>query len=322
MNLLICINFIVVFILPLLTCEKVIHQAWKEDTIDLLTINSEKIKNIFRKQSTINVLVFDHDNLITSLRQLLPQHSFVIFGFSRHDDYDKWFQTCRNFCYNLTLRNLYYEKNIKIYYSNLTSKAVTMTENSETISSVPSDSSEFFLEFCDQLDLWFTFRMSGYVLMTSIDEFELKVCCLLNRRGTFLFIIQPNDDDDGLTKSEVNLERILSTLRYMWDVISNLKIFILYERQIYIFNPFVTDNADRKLHGKLEMCIDDDCSFVSLRKFNRYPLKVEIFPSAYSVFEPPSTNDSKAAATNIHSYHGPDVEVAHFIQRQMDVTSK
>lgn len=319
MNLLICIKFIVVLLVPLIKSERDIHQV-SEDAADLLTGHGEKIKNIFRKYSTINVLVFDHDDLITSIRQLLPQHSFVIFGFSSHDDYDKWFQTCRNFCYNSTMRILYYEKNLRIYYSNSTSKNVVMTTPSTLTNDGKSETSlDLIFDFCDKLDRWFRFPLAGFVLVTSIDEFELNVCCLLNRRGIFLFVIEP--DGGRETNFDMDLDRILSTLRYMWNILSNLKIFILYERQIYIFNPFVSDDATQKFHGKLEMCIDDDCSFVSPRKFNRYPLKVEMFSSAYSIFQPPPSMDSKEAATNLDSFIGPDVKVAHFIQRQLDVTS-
>lgn len=155
-------------------------------------------------------------------------------------------------------------------------------------------------------------------MVTSMDELELNVCCLVNRRGTFLFIIEASGDD-----IEVNLRRILSTLRYIWlSAQPNLKVFILFEREIYIFNPFVTDDVERKLHGKLEMCKNDDCSYVTLRKFHSYPLKVEIFSSAYSVFEPPPDMDRQAATVNLAAYRGPDVKVAQFIQHQMNVTSE
>lgn len=117
MNLLICINFIVILLVSLIQCERNFHQLSEGDA-DLLKDNEEKIRNIFRKHSTINVLVSSHGNLITSLRRLLPQHSFVTYGFLTHDEHDKWISACQNFCYNLTMRFRYYERNSRIYYMN------------------------------------------------------------------------------------------------------------------------------------------------------------------------------------------------------------
>lgn len=317
MNLLICINFIVILLVSSVRSKLTIRQ---DDVVgaDLLAGNEEKIKNIFRKQSKINVLVshHHHENLITSLRRLLipqQQHLFVTFDFSRsRDEHEKWISTCRTFCYNATMWIIYEDRNFRKYYKN---KDVTSSpSNNETKPSLLSNLDVSVLDFCNKLDLWLTYPLAAFVLVTSIDEFELRVCCLVNRRGTFLLIIEPNSSDGG----EKDLQRILATFRYMWwSVRQNLKIFVLFARRIYIFNPFVTDDAERKLHGKLEMCSDDDCSYVSLRSYHGYPMKVEIFPSAYSVIDP----GKEATAVNVSAYRGPDVNVAEFIQRQMNVTS-
>lgn len=317
MNLLICINFILIVLS--VRSEVALHHSSPDEDDLLLESVGEKIKNIFRKQSKINVLVSDRESLITSLRQLLPQHSFVTFGFSKtSNEYEKWIQTCQSYCYNSTMRIFYNERSFRRYFKSTANKvAAALPLNNETalVKSLLSDFDVNLLRLCDKLDLWFTYALSGFVLVTSIEEFELRACCLTNRRGIFLFIVEPSRGDES--DREVNLERILSTLRFLWSVVPNLKIFILYERQIYIFNPFVDVDAERRFQGKLELCSDDDCSYVSLRRFHRYPLKVEVFESVYS-----ERHSDADPAESIDGLIGPDVKVAYFIQSQMNVTSE
>jgi hypothetical protein len=136
---------------------------------------------------------------------------------------------------------------------------------------------------------------------------ELYLDCLVNRAATFLFIMEKKYNNAW------NLENISLLLRKAWKSSMNLKVFVLINRDIYVLNPFAIDESS-KTFGMLELLSDTNVDR-KLKDLNKYPMNVEIFLSAYSV--PNGTNFTG----KLNSFIGPDVEVARFIEQQLNVSS-
>jgi hypothetical protein len=169
------------------------------------------------------------------------------------------------------------------------------------LASAPKRLSESFAE---GLDRWFTFKHAGFVVFSTFELVEVYLGCLLNRAGTFLIIVEKESH-------EKHLENVEALLKKAWKVSENLKVFLLIEREVFALNPFAI--AGGESFGILEKLPDGEVNR-EYRNFNGYPINVEIFASAYSV---PRGNFTG----KLESFHGPDVEVARFIQQQMNVTS-
>lgn len=287
--------------------------------------NRDKIVEIFDKVPTLSVLLkdFEPDGLLELLRDIfsVEKKTFAVFGFSKLDYLKDWTEHCKMFKNDSTTRLLYYER----YYQrthevrNMKQRKMDFFEDFEPhvpstiddsidpqspLASAPVRLPE---SFAIGLDRWFAFYESGYVLLCRLDALELYLGCLLNRAGTFLFIVATTDDD------EQHLDVISTSLRKAWRFSANLKIFILISREIYVLNPFVIDKHSESF-GMLEK-LSDTKVVRKLGNLNAHPMSVEIFHSAYSI--PKETR----FAGRLDSFIGPDVQVAQFIQQQMNVTS-
>lgn len=287
-----------------------------ESSEDFLAGNEQKIKFIFRQHSTLNILSFDHENLVTSLRDIFPLSSFVMFGFSSQSEYMRWLENCQTFHNDTTLKIAYYERSYQKLFNNSSENVKAPKFNvvgrkfCEFPESSPLASDE---SFADSLDRWFTFRLSAFVFVSRIDEFEWKLFCLVNRGGTFLIIIV----EQRKTSSENVHETVKLSMRMLWRNTPNLKIFILIGSEIYIFNPFKIDDHD-KCNGILELC-NENCTYYSHRTFNGYSMRVEVFESAYSV--PRNWNATDNTRRSLDYFYGPDINVGQFIQQQLNVSS-
>jgi hypothetical protein len=265
--------------------------------------NEENLKFIFQKHSNLVILSnTEHcENLITSLQDIFPYFSYVILGYG---EYEKWLESCQRYNIDSSLRISYYERYYQRYFNKTHNQQIIMnpTENQSTL--------DFYESFLDSLDRWFKFRLSMFVFISNLDEFKWKLCCLVNRGGTFLVIIEQR------TSYEKSLLIIKLSMRKLWQTTQNLKIFILLGQKIYIFNPFKIDEFDHN-YGVLEIC-EENCTYISYKKFDKYPMKVEIFDSAYSI---PKDYEAKFNDGSLNNFYGPDVNVAYFLQQQLNVSS-
>jgi hypothetical protein len=278
-------------------------------SVNFLAGNEEILKFIFQNHSNLVILSCDQENrenLITSLQDIFPFFSYVILGFS---NYEKWLENCQRFNDDKSLRISYYERFYQKYFSKTQNQQNVMSsmENKSTLASSSVDSYESFI---DSLDRWYKFRLSMFVFVSNLDEFEWKMCCLVNRGGTFLVIIEQR------TSYEKNLLSIKFSMRKLWKTTPNLRIFILFGHEIYIFNPFKIDEFD-KYYGVLEVC-EEKCSYISYRKFDGYPMNVEVFDSAYSI---PKNDEGNSFNGSLNNFYGPDINVAYFLQQQLNVSS-
>lgn len=284
--------------------------------------SGEKITEIFAKVATLNILLKNYEQpekLANLLEALFGTQAFVIFNFSNEDRYDEWIEHCKLFRNDSSVRTNYYER---LYQKSHDPASLQWQrpfddfephrEKLEEVSFDPQSplavtSKKLTERFAESLDKWFTHRNSGYILLCTFDELELYLGCLLNRAGTFLFIIERD------TKDAQHLQNISAILFRAWESSTNLKLFVLVARQIFVLNPFLID-ANSKSFGMLENLSDVDVNR-KLKDLNGYPMNVELFNSAYSM-----TNGTKFTG-KLDSFIGPDVEVARFIEARMNVSS-
>lgn len=283
--------------------------------------NSGKIAKIFENVSTLNILVKNFLQPEGAVQLLgssfrFGEKTFVIFNFNDEKLHETWIERCRVFRNDSSIKVLCYErlfrKNHEPRGPRRDSAFLTESEHDANKAfgdpQIPGASSSLRLHesFAEGLDNWFTFRQSGFILFCTIDVFELYVGCLLSRAGIFLFIIEDSHN-------EQRLENVLSILKKAWKSCENMKLFVLILRELYIFNPFATDENTNSF-GILEKLSDSNV-VRDVNKLNGYPMTVELFNSVYSV------ELGTEFIGKLDSFVGPDIEVARFIQVQMNVTS-
>jgi hypothetical protein len=284
--------------------------------------NQKKIVKIFEKVSTLNILAKNYEQPEGIARWLeeifdFGLHTFVIFNFWNDDgnDYDEWLENCRRFR-NTSVKTLYYERlyrkshdlNQEKRFHNMFDDYDMEDEehNMDPHAHIVTSHITLHESFTDIMDRWLTYRHSGFIVFCSFDVLELYLGCLVNRAGTFLFIIDKND------KTEGKLNNIFLILKEIWKNSPNLNLFVLIYGEIYALDPFAFDEEQQSF-GVLDKLSDDEIQH-DLRNLNLYNLNVEIFQSAYSNF---------AGVFNgrLESFVGPDVNVALFLQKQLNVSS-
>lgn len=304
-----------------------VHSKFLKPSDILMDIgeNEESIAKIFEKVSTLNLLLKNFEQPI-GIVQLLEgifdfgNQTFVIFNFSNEEHYIEWIEHCKIFRSDSTMRTLYYERlyqknhdpsNVKRqldFFEDFEPDLKAKHDDSiDQQSPLASSSKKLQESFAEGLDRWFTFLESGFILFCSFDVLEVYLGCLLNRAGTFLFIIEKD------SYGENYLEDLSSVLAKAWKGTANLKVFVLIFRGLFVFNPFALDEASQS-YGMLEK-FSDATANREIKDLNAYPMSVEIFESAYSVPKPTKFNGM------LDSFFGPDVQVGRFIQQQMNVSS-
>lgn len=288
--------------------------------------NREQIQKIFEKVSTINVLLKNYEQpegIVQSLENIFKfgWQTFIIFNFSDEDDYQGFIKHCKMFDIDPAAKTLYYER---VYQKGREISPVKRTlqffedfepseENFEEIladpqSPVATEKVALPESFSEALDRWYTYRLSGFVIVCPYDAFIVYIGCLVSRGGTYLFIIEKSSEKQN------QLEDVTEDLKKAWKSTTNVKLFVLIFEELYIVNPFEIDENTRSF-GILEKLSDGEMVERNLKNLNKYPMNVDIFYSAYSV--PKSQNYS----SELNSFYGPDVQAARFIEEQMNVSS-
>lgn len=288
--------------------------------------NREQIQKIFEKVSTINVLLKNYEQpegIVQSLENIFNfgLQTFIIFNFSDGDDYEGFIQHCKMFSKDPAAKTLYYER---VYQKSREVSQVKRNlqyfedfepslENMQKVSVDPQSpiaTEKVILpeSFSEALDRWYTHRLSGFVIVCPYDAFIIYIGCLVSRGGTYLFIIEKGSEKEN------QLNDVSDALKKAWKESTNIKLFVLIFEELYIVNPFEIDE-NSKSFGILEKLSDGEMVERDLKNLNKYPMNVDIFYSAYSV--PKQVNFS----SKLNSYFGPDVQVARFIEKQLNVSS-
>jgi hypothetical protein len=288
--------------------------------------NREKIVKIFGKVSTLNVLLKNYEQpegIVKLLESIFPfgHQSFVVFNFAEEESYTEWLEHCKAFQNDSSIRTMYYERlyqkthepqkqkrNLNFFEDFEPDMGLLDEDSIDPQSPIASSPVRLQESFAEGLDRWFTFRHSGFILFSTFDALNVYLGCLLNRAGTFLIIVERDSYN-----VDSHLENVAELLKKAWKVSANLKLFVLISREVYILNPFMIDE-NSKSFGMLEKLPDSEVNR-GCKGLNGYPMNVEIFTSAYSV---PSEGNFTG---KLDSFRGPDVEVARFIQQQMNTSS-
>lgn len=328
MNALICVLFhssvIQLLLLSFVRCE----YRKLSDTLTDIADNREKIVKIFRKVSTLNILLKNYDQpegILNSLGNVfqLGEQSFVVFNLKSEKSYSEWMKNCREFKDDKFVRSAYYERlyqkphqapKLKLAFSSFEDSerrekglSDDLIDPQASIASQPVVRSGSLSEsFANSLDSWFSYRKAGFILFCTFSALELYLGCLLSRSGTFLFIIDSE-------KENTTLRELCDVLNASWKASTNPKLSVLIFSEIYVLNPFEIDGTTKSF-GTLVKLSDEEIK-QDFRNLNRYPMNVDLFYSAYSI----TRNESFTG--KLDSFRGPDVKVASFIEEQMNVSS-
>lgn len=303
-----------------------VHSKFMKSSDVLIDIgeNGAKIVKIFEKVSTLNVLLknFEQPEGIVQLLESIfdiGMQTFVIFNFGSEENYDDWIEHCATYRRESSWRIIYHERFYKKTHNSLSPKkdlhyfddfepnSSFFPENNFDPQSPAATSNDGLPEsFAETLDKWYTFRTSGFIIFCPFEAFELFLGCLVNRSGTFLFIIEKDSEMGN------QFEDVAGILKRAWMATTNLKLFVLIFEELYVVNPFEIDGKTKSF-GVLEK-LSDEGQKQDFKHLNKYPMYVELFESAYSI--PNETFSGK-----LKSFFGPDVEVARFIEEQMNVSS-
>lgn len=228
----------------------------------------DEIVNIFKNVSTLTVLLKNFEQpegIIHFLNNIFGfgVQSFVVFNFSDEESYTEWIKHCKLFLNDSATRTAYYERFFMKSHKPGKKRTLDFFEdfepnNSEIATgnsldprsplSFEGNLNKVIQEnFAESLDRWFSFRKNGYVLICRLEEFKLYLGCLLNRSGTFLIIIE----NEVQPPNSTSFLQIAEIMRKAWNYATNLKLFILIFRELYVLNPFAVDNASNEF-GVLE----------------------------------------------------------------------
>lgn len=286
--------------------------------------NSNKIRKIFEKTSSINVLLKNYEqpegmiNMLENIFGEKANKSFVVFSFPSETRRREWLDECGVFLSNPNLKVAYLERVYQKSYASLNpEKGLKFEEEFEhepdpLAIQNPAASIQVQEKFAKGLDKWRKFHYSGHIIFSTLYALEFHIGCLINRSGTFLFII---DNLINVTR-KYYLDMIESTFRKAWTNNANLKLHILINKEIFTFNPFEWNNDDKN-YGLIEIFNEKNILLdENVKDLNGYPLNIEMFWSVFSV----STDNFKTL--NFNNYRGPDSDVAKMIVERMNATSK
>lgn len=301
MKVLVCVLFFA-------SCAQCKFLKESEVMLDIIGEKREQIVDIFQNVSTLSIFLKNYEQpkgLAQFLESIFGAMSFSVNNFSDEETYKEWIENCRAFKNNTAAKTAYYER-LFLKSHDPTSKDSEST--ADPINAIPTSKEILQESFAERLDRWFTFRKSGFILFCPFTALELYLGCLLNRGGTFLFIIEENSEKGNQIKD------VAEILRRAWQSSTNLKLFVLIYRELYVLNPFAIDDTSNRF-GVLEK-LSNRAINRNFRTFNDYPMNIELFYSAYSVTK------GKNFTGKLDMYFGPDAEVARFIQSQLNVSSE
>lgn len=286
--------------------------------------NYDKIKSIFKTTQIINLLLKNFEQSEGMIEQLNSvfgsvEKTFVVFNFQNNEEVSEWSEQCEQFSEDHRHRTLYYERLYKKTHEPFSSSSHdSMNDNDDNLENLPNvdymdpqapawikSLTPMHEQFTDGLDLWYTFRYSGYIIFVTRNMLQHFISCLVNRSGKFLVVIEDTEDNSN------GIEEITKVLKNSWKLNGNLNVYVLNHRSVYHYSPFAIQNKDFGLLKQFEM----NDNLETFRNLNGYEFHVELFNSAYSVSNGTQT-------IHLNSFYGPDVSVAELIQKQMNVTSK
>lgn len=294
----------VLYLTTLASCNLfVFGQVIKSDFIDIGN-NHERIRKVFRESSIVNVLLksFEQpEGVIRWLNGIFGEGnvSFVVFNIANASNRDFFMANCLQFQSDPTFRISYHDRVLKNTYSHFFGGYESDLSSQLTNITTPEEK-RVKDEFIKLLDKWRKFKLDGYIIFSSMEDIEKLIGCLVNRYGTFLFIV------DREVENLNYFNTIDEIFRKAWKDYKNFKFFILVKKKIFTFNPYKFHNNSFGLTREFrDLYTDED-----LKQMNGYPLYVEIFWSAFSIFSGPK----------FEQFQGPDIDATKMIYQRMNAT--
>lgn len=275
----------------------VFGQDTKSEFIDIGD-NHERIRKVFSESSTVNVLLKSFqqpEGVMKWLYGVLGEGnaSFVVFNIANISSHKTFIENCEKFQSDPSIRIVYHERVLKETYS----KTFEGFHSSQIANNSTPDNKKIPERFAQGLDKWRTFKQSGYIIFTSLEDLETLIGCLFNRYGSFLFII------DREVKNSDYLKFLDDIFHKVWKDFGNFKIFVLIKKELLTFNPFKkTGKGFGSIKTFTNFYTDED-----LKVINGYPLLVEIFWSVFSI-------------ELGKKFSGPDVEVMNLLIKKLNST--
>lgn len=269
----------------------------KSDLYDI-GANHERVRNFFQECSTMNVLLrtFEQpESVINWLDGIFGagNKSFVVFNIANQLNLEKFHEQCVIFQSDDSNRIAYLERALKKSYGSI--KGYEMMEGELNLAD-----DKFKEQFAEFLDKWRTFRHEGFILFTSLENLERYIGCLGNRHGTFLFIIVSTVIDANYKQL---VEKVMASA---WKSFGNFKVSVLVNRLLFTYNPF--KRVNNHTYGSIKI-FENLYTDSDLRHINLYPLRVEIFWSAFSLTH---------GGSDIKKFKGPDIDVTLMIARRLN----
>ncbi|XP_070495744.1 uncharacterized protein [Chironomus tepperi] len=280
--------------------------------------NSRKIQKVFQKTSTITVLLKNYEQpegMIKWLESIFGgsgNKSFVVHSFPSDEGKREWMKECGDYLSNPGNKVAYGERVYQLKYGSTGTKGPQLEEFESELDpqAAPNTKTSFQVleKFAHGLDKWWKFHYAGYIIFSTFYGLDYYTGCLFNRAGTFLFVIH-----ESIEENENYLEVINSTFYKAWQMVGNIKLYILINKQILIFNPFDRNNDGK--FGKIKL-FDEENLFIeeTLDDLNGYPMNIEMFWSAFST----ATDGFKNL--DFRTYRGPDADVAKMLTQRMNAS--
>lgn len=276
-HIVIMIKLLVFWLFLLISSIQLIDPIESPSLFESINEHSEEINKIFKSVKTITILLSSTDTRILKNIFYWFEKSFIVYNFILPDKLTQEFQ-CHDF--NRIQHEEDSRKKRSIYLS---------------------------LDLMKIQNQWKQSPKAGYIIQTNWNNLRILMDCLINSLGTFLFIVNDENNNENYRKN------ISQNFRNAWRNIGAYDIYILIDNQIIAYDPFLANNR-KAFHGSIISYADKKVDL--FKNLNMYPLRIEIIQSTYSVLKF-NKSDSK-----LINYEGADIEIVNVLKNVMNFVGK
>lgn len=286
------INFLILFLFLFITPLNLmdpLNLVESSNISETIKPHEDEIKLIFKSVNTLTILLTNDTPFLEHVTDLFFK-SLTIYKLNLPES-DSFDFHCHDF------NRIKHEENIIFVEKN---GGLRRRKRSITAENLITD----MLEFREN---WDEVINTGYIIQTNSNYLRMLMDCLVNPVGTFLFILE-----DGITLEEYE-QFIAQNFRNAWRNIGSYDIHILIDKKIITFDPFLMNNLTKN-HGSIVLSSERKKDL--FRNLNKYPLRIEIIWSTYSV--PKYSEKTK----KLKYYYGADVETVKCLKKIMNFSGK
>lgn len=282
------ISFLFLFITPLSLIDP-LNLVESSNISETIKSHEDEIKMIFKSVNTVTILLTNDTPFLEHITDLFFK-SYTIYKLDLPES-DSFDFHCHDF------NKIKHEENIIFVEKDggLRRKKRAITADKILID---------MLEFRES---WDEVTNTGYIIQTNSHFLRMLMDCLVNPVGTFLFILE---DEMSLEDYE---KYIAQNFRNAWRNIGSYDIHLFINNKIITFDPFMMNNVTQN-HGSIVLSSERKKDL--FRNLNKYPLRIEVIWSTYSV--PKYSKTTK----KFKYYYGADVEAIKGLKKVMNFSGK